>query len=88
MKNQHKNGPDKKGIPAWLEKPPSTVMAPASITRAQELPLGSLAWEDFEKLCLRLVRLEPDTESCGLYGTKGQAQKGIDIYASISSSQK
>lgn len=47
----------------------------------QVLPFGELSWEDFERLCLRLVVLEADVEHCQPYGTRGQWQGGIDIYA-------
>jgi hypothetical protein len=50
-------------------------------TRLQELPFGDLAWENFERMCLRLVRLEAEVEHCQLYGTRGQDQEGIDLYA-------
>ena len=48
---------------------------------AQDLPFGELSWENFERLCLRLVSLEADVEHCQPYGTRGQGQGGIDIYA-------
>lgn len=47
----------------------------------QELPFGKLTWENFERLCLRLVRLEAHVEHCQVYGTQGQNQGGIDLYA-------
>jgi hypothetical protein len=68
-------------IPAWLETPPLSQINPPVETRVQELPFGELSWEDFEKLCLRLVRLEANVEHCRLYGVRGQKQEGIDIYA-------
>jgi hypothetical protein len=68
-------------VPSWLEVPPETVVLPPSNTSIQCLPLSELGWEDFERLCLRLVRLEADVERCRIYGVKGQAQAGIDLYA-------
>ncbi len=68
-------------IPSRLETPPSSLVNPPVKTRKQELPFRELSWEDFEKLCLRLVRLETDVEHCQLYGVPGQKQEGIDIYA-------
>jgi NACHT domain-containing protein/restriction endonuclease len=68
-------------IPAWLETPPLTSVKPPVATRAQELPFVELTWESFEKLCFRLARLESDVKHCQLYGTRGQDQKGIDLYA-------
>lgn len=71
----------KTAIPSWLETPPSSSIQPPVETRKQELPFGELTWEDFEKLCLRLARLEANVEHCQLYGVRGQGQEGIDIYA-------
>lgn len=68
-------------LPTWLETPPTSSVRPPVVTRGQELPFEELMWEDFEKLCLRLVRQESDVEYCQLYGVRGQKQHGIDIYA-------
>jgi DNA replication protein DnaC len=69
-------------IPSWLTTPPSaSVPFPPVKTRQQGLPFEQLHWEDFEKLCLRFVRLEADIEHCALYGRCGQTQHGIDIFA-------
>lgn len=68
-------------IPSWLETPPLSQVNPPIETRLQELPFGELSWEDFERLCLRLARLEANVEHCQLYGESGQKQEGIDIYA-------
>jgi len=68
-------------IPSWLEAPPTGKIKSPVETREQELPFGELTWEDFEKLCLRLARLEVNVEHCQLYGVRGQDQEGIDIYA-------
>ncbi|MED2918694.1 NACHT domain-containing protein [Bacillus thuringiensis] len=68
-------------IPSWLETPSKTIIDPPVDTKIQELPFDELEWEDFERLCLRLVRLEGNVEHCQLYGTRGQAQEGIDLYA-------
>src|SRR5271163_4245044 len=51
------------------------------ITRPQELPFDRLTWENFERLCFRLVQREADVEHCQMYGARGQDQQGIDIYA-------
>ena len=66
-------------LPAWLETPPGSISPPPVVPRPQVLPLEGLAWEDFERLCVRLVRREADIEHCQLYGTRGQKQHGIDI---------
>jgi hypothetical protein len=67
------------GIPSWLEIPPSSVVMPPVQTRLQELPLEKLDWEDFERVCVRLVRFEADIEHCQLYGERGQ-KTGRDRY--------
>jgi len=76
------------GIPDFLESPPCSQVNPPVITRKQELPFLELHWEDFEKLCLRLARLEANIEHCQLYGTRGQTQEGIDLYARVKGEEK
>lgn len=56
--------------------PPVTV-----VTQLQSLPFGSLRWDDFEKLCLRLARSDHDVEDARRYGIPGQEQYGIDLFA-------
>lgn len=70
-------------IPTWLELPPSSHVEPPVQTRDQLLPLGRLSWEDFERLCLQLARLESHVEYCRLFGTRGEEQSGIDLYARL-----
>jgi len=74
---------DPKSIPIWLQLPPDAVPADIGpvITRPQELPFDRLTWENFERLCFRLVQREADVEHCQMYGARGQDQQGIDIYA-------
>jgi DNA replication protein DnaC len=68
--------------PSYLETPPSSPsVSPPVDTRLQDLPFGELSWENFERLCLRLVRTEADVEDCRLYGERGDDQGGIDLYA-------
>ena len=47
-----------------------------------------LAWENFERLVVRLASLDGDIDHCRLYGTRGQKQNGIDLYARGKSSDK
>jgi hypothetical protein len=79
-------------LPAWLCTPSLTVPPPPTVTRAPLLPTDDLDWPDFERLCLRLLAAEvggPDLSSSSLkgtgiarlYGTPGQAQGGIDVFA-------
>ncbi len=63
------------------------------MTRPQSLPIGELEWEDFERLCLRLLELDSEpvhvsvanattiTPVVRRFGRRGQAQDGIDVYA-------
>jgi Restriction endonuclease len=50
--------------------------------------MSKLSWENFERLCLRLARLDAELETCRVYGTPGQSQEGIDVYAVERSSGK
>ena len=68
--------------------PPHRRFARLSETRIQTLPFDQLSWQDFEKLCLCLVRKESNVEHCKPYGVPGQAQSGIDIFARIHSAKK
>ena len=66
--------------------PTASNLPPPVDTRRQLLPVGALTWEDFERLCLGLLELESDpvhvsTPITRLYGRRGQAQFGIDVYA-------
>jgi hypothetical protein len=47
----------------------------------QVLPLGEVSWQNFEKLCLRLILRRGTIRRCALYGVMGQYQAGIDFYA-------
>ena len=55
-------------------------ISPPVVTREQVLPLGSLSWENFERLCFRLAHRGGDVEDARIYGERGQAQEGIDLY--------
>ena len=55
-------------------------IAPPAVTREQVLPLGTLSWENFERLCFRLAHRGGDVEDARIYGERGQAQEGIDLY--------
>ncbi|WP_119789534.1 NACHT domain-containing protein [Flavobacterium anhuiense] len=66
---------------SYLFTPVTTIVDPPINTNFQKLPLEKLSWEDFEKLCLAIVQLEYSINDCEMYGIKGQAQEGIDIFA-------
>jgi hypothetical protein len=74
------------GVPTWLETPVTAIpselppdMLP-TVTRLQTLPLHRLEWENFERLCLKCARDHGTVMRSQLYGVKGQAQQGIDLY--------
>ncbi len=74
--------------PATLLGPPGAFAgSPPVRTRAQVLPFHELTWEDFEKLCVRLVRTHADVAHVQLYGEAGQKQHGIDLYARVRSTE-
>lgn len=66
---------------SYLHSPVQTIVPPPIDTTYQELPFEKLAWEDFEKLCLAIVQTDFSINDCEIYGIKGQAQEGIDIFA-------
>ncbi|MDT3740972.1 MAG: NACHT domain-containing protein [Candidatus Kapabacteria bacterium] len=65
----------------YLYTPAQSIVDPPIDTTNQELPLEKLSWEDFEKLCLSIVQTDFSIDDCEIYGIKGQAQEGIDIFA-------
>jgi hypothetical protein len=72
------------GVPTWLETPATnTPTSVLTITRPQVLPLNDLTWENFERLCLRYARSSGSVLRAQLYGVKGQAQHGIDLYVRL-----
>lgn len=71
-----------------LNTPSVSTVKPPVFTRAMELPFDELLWEDFEKLCVRLVKLEAQVERSTLYGVRGEEQAGIDILARITGQKK
>ena len=76
-------------IPSELRTPSDSEIIPPPVqTLIQELPFDQLEWINFEKLCLRLVELDENVEDHRLYGTRGQSQEGIDLYARPKFKQK
>ena len=63
------------GLPARDEIPPPV------ISRPQVLPFNQLSWENFERLCTRLIATDSDVVDCHRYGRRGDYQAGIDILA-------
>lgn len=70
-------------IPPWLLSPVAREQRPPVRPKAQLLPFGELDPSEFERLCLALAREDGDPDACRLYGERGQAQKGIDLYARL-----
>jgi hypothetical protein len=69
-------------IPGDLLQPPVGEPPPPPVdTAAQVLPFNDLAWENFERLCVRLALFEGTPEHVQRYGVAGQGQEGIDIYS-------
>lgn len=78
--------PGESEIDAELAEPPDGAYPdPPVETAAQVLPFEQLSPENFERLCMRLARLEGTPTRTRLYGTPGQAQHGIDIYSRLPS---
>lgn len=57
-------------------------------TLEQTLPFDKLEWENFEKLIARIVSQEFTITDTYLYGVRGQDQCGLDILASIKTTEK
>ena len=65
-------------------EPPS----PPIDTLEQTLPFDKLGWENFEKLIARIVSQEFTIRDTCLYGVRGQDQSGLDILATIKTTEK
>lgn len=67
----------------YLKISPSVNYEPPIVSNDILLPLEKMAWEDFERLCLRMIEFVErfDRADCEIFGRKGQKQDGIDIYA-------
>ena len=69
--------------PSWLLTPATGGGLPLPVqTHSQLLPLAELGWNDFERICFRLLRTQVvGAVRAAIYGVPGQAQQGIDMYA-------
>lgn len=68
--------------PLALATPPSGTFPPPPAQSVQmSLPLNSLSWENFERLCYRLALQKGTFDHVARYGRQGQKQEGIDIFA-------
>ena len=82
---QREDSEDFDGLAPRLRSPPSLPPSLELPTRPplHDLPLGTLSWEDFERLCCRLVARDGEVRQTTLYGTPGQQQHGIDVLAEL-----
>ncbi|WP_417818890.1 NACHT domain-containing protein [Tritonibacter scottomollicae] len=65
-----------------LAIPPSGAFPPPPVQSVlMRLPLGSLSWENFERLCYRLALFQGSFDHVARYGKQGQSQGGIDVFA-------
>lgn len=71
----------KSEIPSYLTTPTTTKVRPPVDTKLQELPYQELEWDDFERLCFRIIKTDSSIEHCQIFGKRGQNQEGIDIFA-------
>jgi hypothetical protein len=74
--------------PSWLYTPPLSSVQPPVETKLSALPFDQLTWQDFERLCHRLVRVECNIEYSKPYDVQGSTQEGIDIYGRITNSEE
>lgn len=56
-------------------------LPPPVQSRLQVLPLSEISWENFERLCARLITKDGAIFDCYRYGKPGEEQQGIDILA-------
>ncbi|MEX2195206.1 MAG: hypothetical protein WD844_07950 [Thermoleophilaceae bacterium] len=77
-------------LPEYLQQPPAPTQdyPPPVRERAQELPLGDMPWDEFEKLAMRLFAHELELVDYRLYGNPGQGQEGIDLYGASPTGQR
>lgn len=59
--------------------PPDTLTEPLVDPQLELLPTNLLRWEDFERLLLRIACDIKGLRALRFFGTRGQAQKGLDV---------
>src|SRR5262249_8744799 len=69
---------------------PRTPMSvpPPLVPRVDRLPLGDMLWERSERFAQDLIARLPGFTNCHLYGTRGQKQHGIDLFADDMAGQR
>lgn len=64
-----------------LAEPPEGEPPVLTHTAPQVLPFDGMSWSNFEKLCFRLARSDGESVEAREYGTRGQTDSGVDVYA-------
>lgn len=72
-------------MPQFLWIPPNHQVKPPIETKQTLLPIGELPWPVTEQLFLRLLARVERVRNPRLFGTAGQRQDGIDVYARVHS---
>jgi len=83
MERQYQRELEEKPQNVFIPPDGLDAISPPVETRHQELPLQSLSWENFERLCFRMAGKKNQAEYWARYGRQGQAQEGIDIYVRL-----
>lgn len=68
-----------KNVPDYLYSLPTEIEPPIQ-SKIQDLPFDQLTWDNFERLTLRFIESSGKLEHCHMYGNRGQAQEGIDLF--------
>jgi hypothetical protein len=59
--------------------PPDAIAEPPVDPQLEYLPTDQMSWENFERLLLRVAQDVRGLRSVRRFGTRGQAQKGLDV---------
>lgn len=78
--------PKRKTVHAELQALLDSQIAPINLlppveSQLQTLPLHSLLWDNFERLCVRVIMKDGAVYECYRYGQPGEDQAGIDLLA-------
>ncbi len=74
-------------IMAKLKKKPDPPTPPVN-PRLTCLPLADLGWDGFEEFCCDMISRLPAVRDCHRYGTQGDTQLGIDIFADFENGER
>ena len=67
---------------------PSPVAKPPLTPRLECLPLAEMGWNAFEAFCCAFIARLPKCRECHQYGTQGDTQLGIDLFADFESGER